>query len=138
MKYSNYFPLLFVAAGIALRNLAFWCTDILESCSISNFLKIIFSDFIIPTYLFSFVALLPTLVLCFVARGTFKAWLRFAMWWLPLSAILIAITPSTSNSWMPLYFIGKDTVTLVMAGLFSIISLGIIAWKQFGQGGKTK
>lgn len=84
-----------------------------------------------PLLIFSILLVVILSILLFLNKNIFKSWLRFAAWWIPLSIILIVITPETSNSWMPLYFIGKGTVTVLMAGIFSIISLILIAWKTF-------
>ncbi len=132
----KFIPLFVVLFGLGLRHLALWCIYGISACPVTNFFHAFFLELINPLYTFSLIALLPALILTFVTRSTFITWLKFAMWWLPPSAILIAITPSTSNSWMPLFFIGKDTVTLVMAGLFTAISLVIIVWKQFNLGKK--
>ena len=59
------------------------------------------------------------------------AWLRFALWWLPLSAVVIFVGASGENSWTPYFSYSETEIAAVMASLFTIISLGIIAWKQF-------
>lgn len=132
MKISiKYFPLFLVILFISIDRFAVYCLNA-TSCLFSNSIWPIFFVVIKPLYLFSLIFTITAFVLAFVSIKIFNSWLRFAMWWLPLSVILIAITPSTSNSWMPLYFIGKDTVALVMSALFTLISLVIIVWKQFG------
>ncbi len=82
-------------------------------------------------FVLSITLLFVSFLVTFVSHVVFNSWLRFAAWWIPLSIILIVITPETGNSWMPLYFIGKGTVTVLMASLFTIISLILIAWKTF-------
>lgn len=126
----KFFPLILVLFGLGLRYLALWCVYGISSCPATNFFHAIFLEFVNPLYTFSIFFIVPALGLLLIKRNVFNSWLRFAVWWLPLSAILIAITPSTSNSWMPLYFIGKDTVTLVMAGLFTTVSLVILLIKS--------
>lgn len=91
-----------------------------------------------PLLIFSVVVFMFFLACLFFSNTTRLSWLRFALWWLPLSAILIAITPVTNSNWLPMYSIENNTVTVLMASLFTIISLGIIAWKQFGPGSKAK
>lgn len=85
-----------------------------------------------PLLMFSVVIFLFLLVCFFLRRTAQLSWLRFAVWWIPLSAILIAITPVTNSNWMPLYSIERSTVTVLTTSLFAVISLGIIGWKQFG------
>ncbi len=127
----KYFPLLVVALAVVIDRFAVYCLNA-SSCPIANFLWLFFFEIIKPAYLFCIVFAVVAVLLIFVRQGVFISWLRFAMWGLPLSAIAVAVTPSTSSNWMPLYFVGKDTVALIAAFLFTIISLGIIGWKQFG------
>lgn len=91
-----------------------------------------------PLLIFSVVTSLLLISFPFVRVNTFSSWLKFAFWWLPLSAVVIYIASSGENSWMPLYSYSQGEVAVFMAGLFTLISLVIIVWKQFGQGGKTK
>ncbi len=59
----------------------------------------------------------------------FKAWIGFAIWFVPLSMIAILLTPvDDGGSWsIPL----KGPVALLTTGLFFVISLSIICWKHF-------
>lgn len=84
-----------------------------------------------PLLIFSILLVIFFSIFLFLKKNIFNSWLRFAAWWVPLSIILIAITPETSNSWMPLYFIGKNTVTIIMAGFFAFVSLLLITLKSF-------
>lgn len=134
MKYLRFVPIIIVIFGLGFKHAALWCIYVLTGCNLTSFFHGIFGSVISPLYLFSLIASVPALILAFVRKAAFYSWLRFAAWWLPLSAILIATTPETSNSWMPLFFIGKDTVTIFMASLFTVISLILIVWKQFNLG----
>lgn len=82
-----------------------------------------------PLYVFGMSAMVPSLLLVFTRQGT-SLWYRFTMLWVPLSIVFIALTPSTSGTWMPIYFVSKSTMVLVMSGLFLIVSLILIAWKS--------
>ena len=57
----------------------------------------------------------------------YRAWLRFAYVWIPLSMLLIFLAPQYSSDWM--YPIEKGTVAFFSSLLFVIISLVLIAWK---------
>jgi hypothetical protein len=83
-----------------------------------------------PLLLYSF-ALIPLSFAYLFLRKARLPLLIFALAWIPLSILLIAITPITSNTGMPLYFIGRETITWIMAGLFTFISLLIIALSFF-------
>ncbi|MBI5003526.1 hypothetical protein HZC00_00315 [Candidatus Kaiserbacteria bacterium] len=61
----------------------------------------------------------------------FRAWLRFAYWWVPLSIVLTLITPGGSGGFGIPNVIDQETVAFVFASLFSIISLIIIIRKYF-------
>lgn len=84
-----------------------------------------------PSLLFTFCLLPIAIILMFVPRTIFQSWFRFAMWFVPLSVVLIAITPVTSNSWMPLFFISREEVSWYLGALFAVISLILIIWKYF-------
>lgn len=126
-----------VLAGISVRYIAVWCIYSYANCPVTALLHSLFNTVIYPVFLFS-IAIFPLVIgLFFVRIKTIKTILLFSAWWLPLSAIVIALTPSTSNSWMPLYFIGKDAITQVMAGIFVIVSLIIITTKHFASKRKS-
>jgi hypothetical protein len=84
-----------------------------------------------PLFSYSLVFLPASLALLFVRKETFNSWLRFARWWILLSFVLILITPTSSNTWMPLYSVDKEIITWIMAILFTLISLILIAVKSF-------
>ena len=79
-----------------------------------------------PLYRLAVGAAIPFSVVLFLKRAAYEGWLRFARWWVPLSIFLIAITPVGGNSWMPLFSLNKEGVTLLMAGLLTAISLVLI------------
>ena len=58
----------------------------------------------------------------------FQAWFKFARVWVPLSIILIILSPEYGNSLLP---VEKGSVSFFMSALFLIISLIIIAYKSF-------
>jgi len=136
---SKRFRLLILAiilAAIALRYLVVWCIYGIPRCFATNLFHSMFDPFIYPLFLYSVTTLPLAIVLLFIGKTAFRSWLRLAMWWLPLSVIVIAITPTSSNAWMPLYFVGKDATSLIMAGLFSILSIFLILSKQFNHSKK--
>lgn len=85
-----------------------------------------------PMWVYGLFCLPVPLTLFFVRGKVLRSWLPFAYWFVPLSAILIALSPTWSSSWFPLYSFVKEETAQFMAVLFTIISLGIIGWKQFG------
>ena len=67
---------------------------------------------------------------------TFRSWVRFVAWWVPLSMLLIFITPTTTHSWA----VGgptRESITWLMDGLSLAISLILIIKKSVQlRGGK--
>lgn len=53
----------------------------------------------------------------------FRSWSRFAKCYLPIAAVLILLSPTTSASLMGF---DKELVTWWLAGIFFVVSLGII------------
>ncbi|MCK9351167.1 MAG: hypothetical protein WCT49_01070 [Candidatus Paceibacterota bacterium] len=68
---------------------------------------------------------------------TFRAWLHFAYWWVPLSMFLTLITPeSRGGGFGPQISWGKEDTAFVFSGLFAIISLILIIYKSIKLRGK--
>lgn len=84
-----------------------------------------------PLYLYSLVTLPLAIVLIFVKEKVFNSWLRFALWWIPLSIFFIAITQVSSNSWFPLYSIVREDTAWFFGVLFSVISISRIFSQTF-------
>ena len=72
---------------------------------------------ILPLFLFS-------LITYWMPETIYRAWFKFALVWIPLSMLLIFISPEYSSDWM--YRIEKGTVAFGMSALFVIISILII------------
>lgn len=77
-----------------------------------------------PLFFLSIPFLLVIIILFFRPKETFDVWKKFAIIFLPLSIILIAITPVTSYDMMFDY--NKEKITWIMSGLFFVISLMVI------------
>ena len=85
-----------------------------------------------PLFVFSLFLVPVVLILLFISDDAFKSWLRLAVVWLPLSFICVALTPDSGNQVISyLSIINYENTALVMGGLFTIISLILIAWKTF-------
>lgn len=82
---------------------------------------------IFPLFLFS-------LITYKMREEIYKTWFYFARWWVPLSMLLVLISPEYSNDWM--FPIEKGSVAFVTSLLFTVISLILIAWKWFVLRGK--
>ena len=99
-----------------------------RSCDFYNYFYSSSLTLFEPVFLFSLTVMPLALVLMFVRKNVLKKVLRFATIWIILSAVLIALAPRNSNSWMPLYpEPTKENLAWLLGGLLTFISLGIIA-----------
>jgi len=130
-KIIQYVPALLVLLAIGFRYFSNWCIGPENFCY-RTVIDQIFLYTINPAYFFALPFLLAAFVLVFVPRTIFSSWLRLATWLVPISALIIFVTPVTSNSWMPLYFISREEVAWYLGILFALISLILIIWKQYG------
>lgn len=94
------------------------CIDLLFT------IEIIFLP-IFPLFFFS-------LITYFMREEIFRPWIRFAMWWVPISMFLILITPNNNGGGFgpQLSFGGGDTAVLA-SGIFVLISLAIVIYGIF-------
>lgn len=78
-----------------------------------------------------FLPIIPLFILALITYKmrdeVYRAWLRFAYVWIPLSMLLIFLAPEYSTDWM--FPVVKGTVAFFSSILFVIISLILIVWK---------
>ena len=84
-------------------------------------------EVLLPVILGVFFSILTYLML----EEVYRAWFKFAWWWIPLSMLLIFLSPEYSSDW--LYPVEKGSVAFISCILFAIISIVIIAWKYFSR-----
>ena len=91
------------------------CVDILAGIETIFLLSI-------PVFVFSSITY-------WMKGEVYRAWFRFARWWIPLSIILIFLSPEYSSDWiLPIV---KGTVAFAMSALFVIIYTILIIWKYW-------
>lgn len=96
-----------------------------------DFFNILDPEISEPLYIFGFGLTVTAFILLFLKNASLnKTWQSFAPWWLIISTIIILATPTSNNTWMPLYSLEREGVTWIMGILFALISLGIIVWKS--------
>lgn len=111
---------LLFAAFLFAKNLGF-CNLINSSCTDT------FDPFaenlsvFIPLFLFSIITYK-------MHDEVYQAWLRFSFVWIPLSMVLIFLSPEYSADWM--YPVVKGTVAFFSSLLFIVVSLAVITWKS--------
>jgi|GEM_PF-1031937 len=124
MKIKQVAPLFLALLGISLDRLAYWCAYSVDACYGSFIHQSL--DFLTLVYLFSVITLPLAVVLCFVSSPIFKSWLKFTMWGIPLSVLVITLAPESSASLFSLYSFEKVDAAWMMSGLFLMISSAII------------
>lgn len=108
-----------------------WCVYSLETCSWRPFFNSIFEIVITPLHLFAIAFIIPSVFLLFVPETAWHAWLRFARWWLPLSILLIILTPDFNGNILILIDYSKLATAKYMGMLFAILSMIILGWHTF-------
>lgn len=89
-----------------------------------------------PISNFASSLLVISVFLCFVTDQVFFSWLTFAKWWIPLTILLIVISPTNgSSAFFPAFF-SKELTSMWMGGLFVLISLLLIIIKSLSLRGK--
>lgn len=79
-----------------------------------------------------FLIFLPTLIFSLISfkmkDETFKSWSIFVYAWVPITILLVLLSPEYGNSLLP---VEKGTVSFFMSILFVIVSVFIITYKHF-------
>lgn len=87
-----------------------------------------FVDSISNLFVFFPVILLFSLVTYKMRDEVFIAWVKFTLFWVPLSVFFVAITPDTSAM---LQVVDKEFITALFLGLFALISVVIISVRSY-------
>jgi hypothetical protein len=88
-------------------------------------------DLLWPVFSLSLPLVIFSLITYKLPEQVFRSWLNFAFAWIPISLLFIFTTPTTSHSWAISVGQGREGITLIMGGLFALISLILIACKFF-------
>lgn len=79
-----------------------------------------------PILLYSLYSIPLGIGLLFATEKGFKSLTRFAIWWIPVSVLIIFFAPESSNSYLPFFELTKESASTVLGILFSIIGLIIV------------
>lgn len=72
------------------------------------------------------------LILLFTKEAVFNSWKKFGVWYIPLAALLIFITPSSSGGSFGFSMgIDREGVTMFTSAIFLIVSILIIIVKSW-------
>ena len=113
----------FLITGLPM--LTFWCGAGNYTCwdrleFVGNLLLIF-----LPLFLFS-------LITYKMRDEVFRTWLRFAYVWIPVSLVFIYLAGGWSGGGFGIpNVLDQESVSIIFAGLFALISLLLIVWKWF-------
>ncbi len=78
-----------------------------------------------PLFMGSIALVIVFLILFFLPPIYFKAWLKYAAWFIPVAVIWIAMSDVTCGGYLPLCF-DKELATWWSSGLYIVLSLVVI------------
>ena len=89
-------------------------------------------EVLFPVLLMFFPTFVFSLITYKMREEVFRAWLRFAYWWIPVSLVFIYLAGGWSGGGFGIpAVLDQEFVAIILASLFAIISLLIIAYKYF-------
>jgi len=104
--------------------------DVFDSniCSSGQCFDFIY-DVLFPTAWIIFAVLGFSILMRVMNEKIFRAWAHFMIWFVPVSILLIVVSPNTGGGF--LYPSQREMLSILLPILFSVISFIIIAWKYF-------
>ncbi|MBI4088995.1 hypothetical protein HY415_02775 [Candidatus Kaiserbacteria bacterium] len=90
-------------------------------------------NLLLPTlFIFSLPLVIFSLITYKMREEVFRAWLHFAYWWIPVSLIFIYLAGGWTGGGFGIpNVLDQESVSIIFAGLFVIISLFIILISWF-------
>lgn len=81
-----------------------------------------------PIFLFSVAILIISIILQFTRESTYLAWRRFAIWAVPIGAVILWLVPASSGGGLGISGpdLTKETASWLISILFLLVSLFII------------
>ncbi|MFZ2522945.1 MAG: hypothetical protein WAW92_01000 [Minisyncoccia bacterium] len=76
----------------------------------------------VPAFIFSIIVL-------FLNENASKSWQKFTAYFMLISVAIILITPNSSHG-MDIFSLTRENVTIVLASLYSIVSLILFLYKS--------
>lgn len=130
MKKTYWWRILILLFGLVLLGYGYLAVnnEELGLCKMENGKQICFihyNDFIDPLIFAAVFLIVVSFCLFFIPDSIFKKWLRFAIAWLVVEVIFVAISPTYTGGWMN-FGPTKELVSIWMGVLFVIISLVLI------------
>lgn len=82
-----------------------------------------YNSFIVPVFIFSIPTFFIAFLSLFLIEQVFNAWFKFAIIFVPVSIMLIAILPSMGDMFFPSI---KEVAIFSLPVIYLIVSLGLI------------
>ncbi len=99
-------------------------------CGSSFCRKILENSIAAPLMFFSLSILPVAIILYFLREATFRSWLRFTKWYLPLAALAILLSLGSHGGWGVGNIFDTELVTMFSAGIFFVLSLVLIVTRS--------
>lgn len=77
----------------------------------------------VPAFIFSLISV-------FLREEVTRSWRKFTNYFLPISIVVILLTPNSSHG-MDILPLIKENVTILLVSVYSIVSLVLILYKSF-------
>lgn len=97
-------------------------------CTSKFFCDRLHDDSAMATFLIFLPFLIFSIITYKVKYLAYQSWSRFVCFWIPLSILIIVLTPKSNEGLFP---IEKGSVSVLMSIIFSIISILIIFIKSY-------
>ena len=122
-------PLAIFLAILILIPVLYSCADA-TSCSLRSLVWNLTFPVLDPVFIFAQWAIVPSIAVLFFRWSTFRSWLRFVAWAIPLSIIFIALIPvNSSGAYMDLFPFYRDDAARLAGEVFAAASLVLIIWR---------
>ncbi|KND48218.1 MAG: hypothetical protein AB201_01310 [Parcubacteria bacterium C7867-006] len=66
----------------------------------------------------------------FIRYSTFKSWSKFTLFYIVISILIVLISPNSTHG-MDIYPATKENMTIVLASIYSVVSIILIIYKSF-------
>lgn len=115
--------------SLLLVYLSYDCIN--SHCNLQSFIRSFSEEVLRPLGNFMLFSIPGFLVLPFVSEKVFRSAIKFIIGWTVATIVLVAITQTNSNSYLPIFDPEKASVALVMGALLSLITIIIVIKKSF-------
>ena len=112
----------FLTTGLTM--LKFWCGE-------GNYVCWDKFDFFGNLTLIFLPVFILSLITFWMREEVFRAWLRFAYWWIPLTILLVLMTKDRSGGFGIPDIVTRESISMIFSTLFLLISLILITYKSF-------